>query len=513
MNVKSKIPKNVKLKTYLVTILLVSVIFIGALSYTIGQPYIGDVSEVWVQPPFSEASYVVGEYNSTHYYARNSSTGEYEWLSTNASSVINNALGGLTSGRTWKEKVVLKGNFELSNPILIPSYSQLIIQGRVYAQDNYPNYQPLVRNVNFTDGNEQIEIRDGEIDGRNASQGSNGHFGIRLARVEDFVIDNVYVHHIRKSTNAYGYGMRIIGCVNGIVKNCRVEFCPHIGISVGEVTDAASKNIIITNNRLYHIRKEGDVFGSAAPITVGGSPEYMCERIMVIGNQIYDSDKGIQFYGDVIDSSISNNILGGIWTQAIIAGKSDTSGEYPVQNCIVSDNIIKATANTEYYAIYVAGDYNVVTGNKIDFSAAPNDEIYERGIQCTGVNYGLIANNHIYFARGIGIRLSGYGTGASQYSRHTLVIGNLIYGRGSSNCSDGIVLTEDADNNTIKDNIFRNILQSGKYCILLETGANYNFIDGNDMNGNNNDVSNNGTGTIWGDNLDKDGNFDEGVEP
>jgi len=38
--------------------------------------------------------------------------------------VINNVLAnGLTSGRRWKEKVVLMGDFEIGNTILISSYT------------------------------------------------------------------------------------------------------------------------------------------------------------------------------------------------------------------------------------------------------------------------------------------------------------------------------------------------------------------------------------------------------
>lgn len=81
-----------KLKTYLLSIFLISVICAGVLSYTLGQSYIGSVSEVWVQSPFNEATYVFGKYNNTFYYARNSRTGQYEWLSINDDTVLQNSV-------------------------------------------------------------------------------------------------------------------------------------------------------------------------------------------------------------------------------------------------------------------------------------------------------------------------------------------------------------------------------------------------------------------------------------
>lgn len=122
MNVKSKIPQTVKLKTYLLSILLVSVIFASVLTYTIGQPYIGDVGEVWIQPPFNEATYVVGKYNNTFYYARSSRTGQYEWLSINDDTVLQNAVdatnvdgGGsvYVKAGTYSLSVTVKDNVQL----------------------------------------------------------------------------------------------------------------------------------------------------------------------------------------------------------------------------------------------------------------------------------------------------------------------------------------------------------------------------------------------------------------
>jgi hypothetical protein len=66
----------------------------------VSSSYVGTTSEVWVNSPFSEASYVVGQYNSTYYYAKNCTTGKYDfgdvavsggYVSSNAKYVIQSA--------------------------------------------------------------------------------------------------------------------------------------------------------------------------------------------------------------------------------------------------------------------------------------------------------------------------------------------------------------------------------------------------------------------------------------
>jgi len=90
-----------KIKTKILTVsLVVTVLCVGLLGYYFGAlaAYVGDVSEVWIQPPFHQANYVVGPYNSTFYYGMNGTTGEYEWLSTNVGIIINSAIDEANGG-------------------------------------------------------------------------------------------------------------------------------------------------------------------------------------------------------------------------------------------------------------------------------------------------------------------------------------------------------------------------------------------------------------------------------
>ena len=110
--------RNSLIVAVLVSILCATTYYVGVSSVS----YPGTTSEVWVNPPFSEASYVVGQYNSTYYYAKNGMTGKYDFLSSNARAVINNVFGNITAVPPQKI-VVLIGNFTLDGALVVGSYT------------------------------------------------------------------------------------------------------------------------------------------------------------------------------------------------------------------------------------------------------------------------------------------------------------------------------------------------------------------------------------------------------
>jgi hypothetical protein len=93
MKMNRKQVRNSLIVAILIAVLCASSYYVG-----VSSSYVGVTSEVWVNPPFSEASYVVGQYNSTYYYAKNCTTGKFDYLSSNAAYVIQAAINALTSG-------------------------------------------------------------------------------------------------------------------------------------------------------------------------------------------------------------------------------------------------------------------------------------------------------------------------------------------------------------------------------------------------------------------------------
>ena len=90
-------------------------------------------------------------------------TGALEWYSTDAEAVVEACFGNLTSGRTWKETVVLKGNFSFSDTVDIPSYATVHLAGQVIVEANTDFDTFRIWNVH------DVEMYGGIIDGNNKS--------------------------------------------------------------------------------------------------------------------------------------------------------------------------------------------------------------------------------------------------------------------------------------------------------------------------------------------------------
>lgn len=116
-------------------------------------------------------SYIIYKDGST-IKAVNSTTGVIDYSSINAATVINSAIDNLTAGRTWKEKVVIKGNFITTDSINIPSYTIFELIGSITLANNVN--KSIIRNADQTNGNSFFEIYGGILYGNKNNQ-SSGH--------------------------------------------------------------------------------------------------------------------------------------------------------------------------------------------------------------------------------------------------------------------------------------------------------------------------------------------------
>jgi len=132
-------------------------------------------------PPFEKAEtarYVVFKKGNV-IYAKDGENGTIEFQSSDAVSVIQQALNSLTPGRTWKEKVLIKGMFTITDTIKIPSYAILEIQGELKLANGIN--KNMIENSDPTGGNAQIEVIGGGLHGNSPNQ-TAGH-GIYFSRV------------------------------------------------------------------------------------------------------------------------------------------------------------------------------------------------------------------------------------------------------------------------------------------------------------------------------------------
>jgi len=189
----------------IIIILIASSVLVGVLiGKVVFSAYIQDATQGYITQPLQEASYIIGEYNSTYYYARNhtgygtSANKGYEMLGDNASQIINWALGNLTTSRTWQEKVLLKGNFSTDSTILPSEYTIIELIGNVTLASG-ANCD-LLRNKNYGVGDDYITITGGFWDGNKAGQ-TYGN-GFNFSHTDHLYLRYVDVDNV-KNTSLY----------------------------------------------------------------------------------------------------------------------------------------------------------------------------------------------------------------------------------------------------------------------------------------------------------------------
>ncbi len=179
------------------SIIIIVVIVSGFFGYKFGLSQGGQFLKSIVEPGsmVTEASYVIFTDGLT-VYARDGNTGEIVKSSTNASEVINWIIRTLTNGRTWYERIVLKGNFTIDSPIQVDSYTILELEGKITLADNSNCnlVENRTKNVVF------VGIYGGTWDGNKARQTrGNGFFFSANApdNVERIDIENVELINIK----------------------------------------------------------------------------------------------------------------------------------------------------------------------------------------------------------------------------------------------------------------------------------------------------------------------------
>lgn len=125
--------------------------------------------------------------------------------STNASGTIQNALNSLTSGRTWKEKIVLQGVFTISSTLRIPSYTILdCSEAELIAAPGLN--APVITNGNLTSGDHDIELDVGSLDGNAANQNDTSPYpyGVYIGaenpnQVYNIIIQGNFMNTLRET--------------------------------------------------------------------------------------------------------------------------------------------------------------------------------------------------------------------------------------------------------------------------------------------------------------------------
>lgn len=355
--------RNVSLKTHvLTTSLLLSLLLLSICAYVYSS---GSETVIYPNSFVKGASFVVINDSGT-YKAYHGVTGALSYSGPEQNAVINNALNALTSDRDWKEKIILKGDFELlsegdENPcaIIVPSYTIIEMQGKFKIPDGGADWDQydIFDSTNTTN----IELVNITFDRNYANAQEVWGYLIRFNNVSNVKLSGSYLEGDpeRCFDVALGNGSGIS------VSNNEMEL---VGVTIGESGNTAT-NIELSENFFddcfvnihgSSMRVVGNEFKGRSLTTRGGA--------LICANLFENND--VVSYG--ANSTISDNI--------ITAGDINTHGDWTT----ISDNII-----SQGLMSIVSGINPKIIGNTVSSSV-------------TGIMAGkfldniLISDNEIY---------------------------------------------------------------------------------------------------------------------
>lgn len=441
MNVKNKLRKP-NLKIVATTIFILGLALGGIFGYRVAtSAYIGDVTEVWVNPPFHEASYVIGQYNSTFYYAKNGTTGNYDYFGSNATTVTQATIESISIGlillkgtlaftgsRLWMRSNVhltgmgvdlttlnLADGFEIgsesTDSVENVTISYLTVNtGTTSAAFSFGGNAGTLRN--------HISLQHVKVI-NNQEYPSGGNAGLIIfwagpsdGDVDDEILDQynsmldvTFLTNVPITSDAISISFqrwfRMEAChVEARVAIFKCKSSAFVGNTViirygytntGFYITGKAINIAITGNVLEEVGGETGSCGIKANIDVAET----VESITISGNTIKGFYNGVEFVGNVSHSSITGNTFYNTSEAAITI--ASTGSYYPHHN-IISSNVIYDPNGHGYAGIGAIilshAQYTIVTCNNIDnqHSSVINYGVWLLNCQHTVVS-DLVAHN------------------------------------------------------------------------------------------------------------------------
>jgi len=388
------------LKIVLATIFILGLTLGGIFGYraAVGA-YVGDVTDIYVNPPFSEASYVVGQYNSTHYYAKNGTTGNYDYLSTNASQIINWAIGNLTSGG----KIFIKaGTYPVHELSVNFGYTVfIIIQG-----EGANTVLSLDANSDLITLSSPTTMLDLKLVGNKATYTTSTNDGIVVAESR-CILERLWIENFK------GDGIVTSGTLLGVRMHLlRVRTCYGSGIHIADGTTdwEIIFSIISENAEAGLMINEGS--GLIAQNHIWGN-KYNLE----IGN--IGTVSGLRIEGNFLEGSTQHNIYmptKGVWSSVFIGNSfmvnnldannlydvihfAPTATYYFGQNLIQSNIFFYLTVGfyVPRYWIYLGGTSSSprIEGNSFYSPSDINGTLYYSGTLTVKNNRGYVTENSV----------------------------------------------------------------------------------------------------------------------
>jgi len=379
---------------------------------------------------------------------------------TDASTVIQAALNGLTAGRTLKERVVLQGNFNLSATILIPSYTLLIIDGKLTLNNGVNT--SVLQSFTLDTIHNQIEIHGGIIEGNKGNQ-ATGH-GIYLYQPNDCTVQGVTVRNCKEFGIFFSWGGEANIHRNWILNN-DVTLSGKSGIRIYWNTDHAGT--VVANNICQYNVEHGLLLHALYAYTVVGNSLMrntksginvdaggMGPEGVITGNTIsFNTERGI-LTSNPQGLTIASNELHGNGFEGVLIGAGATGVQVTSNN--LRDNSL-GNANT-YDDIQVLSNGHIIVANTIINHLGNFDD--RNGIFINGGNNCLVASNRISGHKTDGIKIT---SGNLNFLTGNTVTGVTGYG---VNITDAASDSNRVKNNDLRGNTAGCINDSGTGTIL-----------------------------------------------
>jgi len=279
---------------------------------------------------------------------------------------INAAIGMLTSGRTRKEKVTLIGDFTLTAAIVVPSYTILEIVGTINVVGASTNNA-----IEFVGANgselTHIEILGGDLIGTGAAYGgvATNQIGIRGAYTEHLLISGVRCY------DWANFGIYLVRCPNNvpphyslpsIVENCSAENSTRDGFYIDGCYGIKMNGCHADTNDRYGFNLQYgpryEIVNCKAMSNIDSGFNVFGARDCSIVNCIARNNGGSGFeLGS--DAGRGNTATGCTTEVNDIHGMLVSGSRWAIVGCNNHNNDQDAAG---YSGVYVAGDYNTITG-------------------------------------------------------------------------------------------------------------------------------------------------------
>jgi len=342
------------------------------------------------------ASYIIRK-NGSYVEAINGSTGKIDYggqnnaggvSGTDASAVIQSALNNLISGRTWKEKVILKGDFEINDTLSISSYTIFQLEGRIIASSTFDTSKDLVQIGSLGSWTSDVDLVGGLYDGNARAQDVIHMEQYTSCSVRDLKVRNARRH-----------------CIAGIFDNTSNFINVHANAAGqgGVEGDCFHFESIAHDDFVSCFAANGSFNGFSITKQSGGAAS---TTISIIGGTVNNLDgygvyiknvNGLEVYGlNAEDVSKSLYYISSCYGIRIFGGRINSpTGDYDtifITNDTIAVDVLGvhfSAPNASRYDVYI----DDVTGTQIDISVA-FCALSSAGVYNGGVGTKLYANRN-----------------------------------------------------------------------------------------------------------------------